>query len=114
MVVSQGDVFWADFGEPIGSQPGFVRPVVVVQSDAFNLSEIATVVVVPLTSNLGLEQFPGNVLLPSKATGLPKDSVANVSQVTTVDRVQLTDRVGALSRAKRTSILDGISVVLGR
>ncbi len=114
MVVSQGDVFWADFGEPIGSQPGFVRPVVVVQSDAFNLSEIATVVVVPLTSNLGLERFPGNVLLPSKSTGLPKDSVANVSQVTTVDRVQLTDRVGSLSRAKKASVLDGISIVLGR
>lgn len=114
MVVSQGDVFWADFGEPIGSQPGFIRPVVIVQSDAFNLSQIATVVVVPLTSNLGLGRFPGNVILPSKATGLPKDSVANVSQITTVDRSQLTERVGSLSRAKRVSVLDGISVVLGR
>lgn len=82
MVVSQGDVFWADFGEPIGSQPGLVRPVVVVQSDAFNLSEIATVVVVPLTSNLGVGRFPGNVSLSAKATGLPKESVANVSQIT--------------------------------
>lgn len=114
MVVSQGDVFWADFGEPIGSQPGFVRPVVVVQSDAFNLSEIATIVVVPLTSNLGFERFPGNVLLPTKATGLPKDSVANVSQITTVDRLQLAERVGSLSRAKRAAVLDGVSVVLGR
>lgn len=114
MVVSQGDVFWADFGEPVGSQPGFVRPVVVVQSDAFNLSEIATVVVVPLTSNLGLERFPGNVLLASKSTGLPKDSVANVSQVTTIDRRQLIERVGVLTRTKRSSVLDGISVVLGR
>jgi mRNA interferase MazF len=114
VVVTQGDVFWADFGEPIGSQPGFVRPVVIVQSDAFNLSQIATVVVVPLTSNLGLGRFPGNVTLPSKATGLPKDSVANVSQITTIDRSQLTARVGSLSRAKRASVLDGISVVLGR
>ncbi len=114
MVVSQGDVFWADFGEPIGSQPGFVRPVVVVQSDAFNLSEISTIVVVPLTSNLGLGQFPGNVTLSSKATGLPKDSVANVSQITTVDRIQLAERVGSLSRAKRTAVLDGVSIVLGR
>ena len=114
MVVSQGDVFWADFGEPIGSQPGFVRPVIIVHSDAFNLSQIATVVVVPLTSNLALERFPGNVLLPSKATGLPKDSVANVSQVTTVDRVQLTERVGSLSRAKKDAVLDGISIVLAR
>jgi mRNA interferase MazF len=114
VVVSQGDVFWADFGEPIGSQPSFVRPVVVVQSDAFNLSEIATVVVVPLTSNLSLEQFPGNVSLSAKSTGLPTDSVANVSQITTVDRMQLTERVGSLSRAKRTAVLDGMSVVLGR
>lgn len=114
MVVSQGDVFWADFGEPIGSQPGFVRPVIIVQSDAFNLSQIATVVVVPLTSNLALELFPGNVLLPSKATGLTKDSVANVSQVTTVDRVQLTERIGSLSRAKRDAVLDGIAIVLAR
>ena len=114
MVVSQGDVFWADFGEPIGSQPGFIRPVVIVQSDAFNLSEIATVVVVPLTSNLGLGRFPGNVALPAKVTGLPKDSVANVSQITTVDREQLAERVGSLSRAKRAAVLDGISIVLGR
>lgn len=114
MVVSQGDVFWADFGEPIGSQPGYVRPVVIAQSDAFNLSEIATVVVVSLTSNLGLERFPGNVLLPAKATGLPKDSVANVSQVTTIDRSQLVERVGSLSRSKRAAVLDGVLVVLGR
>jgi mRNA interferase MazF len=107
-------VFWADLGEPLGSQPGFVRPVVVVQSDAFNASGIATVVVVPLSSNLRLEQFPGNVPLPSKFTGLPKDSVANVSQITTVDRTQLVDRVGALSRGKRAAVLDGIAVVLGR
>jgi mRNA interferase MazF len=114
MVVSQGDVFWADFGEPIGSQPGFIRPVVVVQSDAFNLSEIATIVVVPMTSNLALERFPGNVSLSAKATGLPKDSVANVSQITTIDRMQLGERVGSLSRAKRAAVLDGISIVLGR
>lgn len=114
MVVSQGDIFWADFGEPIGSQPGFVRPVVVVQSDAFNLSEIATVVVVPLTSNLALERFPGNVSLSAKSTGLPKDSVANVSQLTTVDRMRLAERVGSLSRAKRAAVLDGVSVVFGR
>jgi mRNA interferase MazF len=75
---------------------------------------MATVVVIPLTSNLAVERFPGNVLMPSKATGLPKDSVANGSRVTTVDRVQLTDRVGSLSRAKRNAVLDGISIVLAR
>jgi mRNA interferase MazF len=114
VVVSQGDVFWADFGEPIDSQPGFIRPVVVVQSDAFNLSEIATIVVVPLTSNLSLERFPGNVSLSAKSTGLTKDSIANVSQITTVDRMQLAERVGSLSRAKRAAVLDGVSIVLGR
>lgn len=114
MVVSQGDVFWADFGEPIGSQPGFVRPVVVVQSDAFNLSQIATVVVVPLTSNATLARFPGNVPLSAKSTGLPKDSIANVSQITTIDRVQLQERVGALSPLKRAAVLDGVAVVFGR
>jgi mRNA interferase MazF len=114
VVVSQGDIFWADFGEPIGSQPGFVRPIVVVQSDAFNLSEIATVVVVPLTSNLGFERFPENVLLAARATGLPKDSVANVSQVTTIDRRQLTERIGSISKGKRAAVLEGISIVLGR
>jgi mRNA interferase MazF len=114
VVVSQGDVFWADFGAPIGSQPGFVRPVVVVQSDAFNLSGIATVVVVPLTSNAAFARFPGNVPLSAKSTGLPKDSVANVSQITTVDRAQLQERVGVLSRSKRGAVLDGVAVVLGR
>lgn len=114
MVVSQGDIFWADLGDPIGSGPGFIRPVVVVQSDAFNLSQIATVVVVPLTSNLALERYPGNVLLTAKTTGLPKDSVVNVSQITTVDRLVLTERIGALSRGKRAAVLDGIAIVLGR
>lgn len=114
MVVAQGDVWWADLAEPRGSEPGFRRPVVVVQGDAFNRSSIATVVCVPLTSNLHWAQAPGNVLLPAKATKLPKDSVANVSQITALDRDVLTERVGRLSSNHLTLVLAGIDTVLGR
>ena len=114
MVISQGEVWWADLPEPSGSEPGFRRPVVVVQGDSFNRSRIATVVCVPLTSNLRWAEAPGNVLLASKVTGLPKDSVANVSQLVTLDKSSLTDRVGKLSKAKLELVLFGIDVVLGR
>ena len=114
MVISQGEVWWADLGMPIGSAPGFRRPVVVVQGDALNRSRIATVVCVPLTSNLTWADAAGNVLLPSDATGLSKDSVANVSQVLTLDKSVLTERVGKLARAKIELLLSGIDVVLGR
>ncbi len=114
MVITQGDVWWADLGEPAGSEPGFRRPVVVVQCDAFNRSRIATVVCVPLMSNLRWADAPGNVLLVATTTGLPKDSVANVSQVVALDRDVLTDRVGRLPERTLGSILSGIGVVLGR
>ncbi len=113
-MISQGDVWWADLGEPRGSEPGFRRPVVVVQSDSFNRSRIATVVCIPLTSNLHWAEAPGNVLLTAKATGLPKDSVANVSQPVTLDRGSLTERVGKLSDKKLELVLYGIDVVLSR
>ena len=114
MVISQGEVWWADLPEPSGSEPGFRRPVVVVQGDAFNRSRIATVVCVPLTSNLRWAEAPGNVLLASKVTGLPKDSVANVSQLVTLEKSSLTDRVGKLPKAKLELVLFGIDVVFGR
>ena len=114
MVISPGEVWWVDLPEPSGSEPGFRRPVVVVQGEAFNRSRIATVVCVPLTSNLRWAEAPGNVLLTSKETGLPKDSVANVSQLVTLDKSSLTDRVGKLSKAKLELVLFGIDVVLGR
>ena len=114
MVISQGEVWWADLPEPSGSEPGFRRPVVVVQGDAFNRSRIATVVCVPLTSNLHWAEAPANVLLASKVTGLPKDSVANVSQLVTLDKALLTDRTGKLSKAKLELVLVGIDVVFGR
>jgi mRNA interferase MazF len=114
VVVSQGDVCWASLPAPTGSGPGFSRPVVVVQGDAFNRSRLATVVVVPLTSNLRWESAPGNVLLAARKTGLPRDSVANVSQIVTVDRAVLAERTGQLARADVGLVLSGVDLVLGR
>ncbi len=114
MVIAQGEVWWADLGDPTGSQPGFRRPVVVVQSDAFNASSLRTAVCVVLTSNVKWAEAPGNVLLPARVTGLPKPSVANVSQLVTLDRSALTDRVGRLSASNLELVLAGIDVVLGR
>jgi mRNA interferase MazF len=114
VVISQGDIWWADLPAPSGSGPGFRRPVVIVQGNALNRSRIATVVCVPLTGNLGWADAPGNVYLSTSLAGLPKDSVANVSQIVTVDRNLLTERVGKLPRAKLELILSGIDVVLGR
>ena len=114
MVISQGEIWWADLRAPKGSEPGFRRPVVVVQGDALNRSRIATVVCVPLTSNLKWADAPGNALLAARATRLPKDSVANVSQIVALDKTVLTERVGKLSAAKVDLLLSGIDVVLGR
>ncbi len=113
-MIAQGDIWWADLDAPIGSGPGFRRPVIVVQGDAFNRSALASVVVVPLTSTLRWADAPGNVHLNARATGLDRDSIANVSQVVTVDRGVLNERVGKLPRAKLELVLAGIDVVLGR
>ena len=114
MVISQGDVCWAELPEPAGSGPGFRRPVVIVQGDALNRSRLATAVCVPLTSNLRWADAPGNVLLTAGMTGLPKDSVANVSQVVALDRTLLEERTGRISRAKIDLLLTGLDIVLGR
>ena len=114
MVVARGEVWWADIPEPSGSGPGFRRPVVVVQGDAINRSRISTVVCIPLTTNLRWADAPGNVALSTRETRLPKDSVANVSQIVTLDRSLFTDRVSRLPRAKLDLILSGIDVILGR
>ena len=114
MVIGQGEVWWADIGEPIGSAPGFRRPVVVVQSDAMNQSRIGTVICVPMTSNLKWASAPGNVLLKANLTGLPKDSVANVSLIVALDKDQLTERSSKVPKRQLQAILDGIDVVLGR
>jgi len=112
--IAQGETWWADLPEPTGSGPGFRRPVVVVQGDHLNRSRIATVVCVPLTSNLTWADAPGNVLLSAALTGLPKDSVANASQVVVLDRQCLSERVGKLPSKKLALVMSGIDVVLGR
>ncbi len=114
VTVSQGEVWWADLGEARGSKPGFRRPIVVIQGDGLNRSRLATVVCVALTSNLKWESAPGNVLLSESATGLPKESVANVSQIVTLDKAELAERAGKLPRAKLNLVLSGVDVVLGR
>ena len=114
MVITQGDVCWAELPAPTGSGPGFRRPVIVIQGDALNRSRVATALCVPLTSNLRWAEAPGNALLTARTTGLPKDSVANVSQLVALDRALLEDRVGRIPRAKISLLLAGIDIVLGR
>jgi mRNA interferase MazF len=114
VVIAQGDVCWADLPEPVGSGPDFRRPVLVVQGDAFNRSRVATVVCVPLTSNVRWAEAPGNVLLPARSSGLSKDSVANVSQIVTLDRTLLTERVGRVSKKQLELVFAGLDIVLGR
>ena len=112
MVVERGQVWWADLGEPSGSEPGFRRPVLIVQSDAFNRSRLQTVLAVVLTSNLRLVDAPGNVLIPGKNAGLPKDCVANVSQVITVDRDFLSEPAGRLRGQLLKDVENGLRLVL--
>lgn len=113
-MIEQAEIWWADLDEPLGSGPGFRRPVLVVQGNAFNRSRIATVVCVPLTSNLKWADAPGNVLLPKSETGLPQDSVANVSLIVALDRQLLTDRVRKVPHRRLALVLSGIDTVLGR
>lgn len=113
-MITQGEVWWADLGEPVGSEPGLCRPVLVVQGDSLNRSRIATAVCVPLTSNLKWGDAPGNVVLKAKATGLAKDSVANVSQVVTLDKAALVERAGRIGKQQLQLVFAGLDVVLGR
>lgn len=113
-MIAQGEIWWADLDAPTGSEPGFRRPVIVIQSDAFNRSRISTVVCVAVTSNVKWSDAPGNVLLEPKVTGLDRRSVANVSQIVTVDRSMLVERIGRLPATRFQLILDGIDLVLGR
>ncbi len=95
--IRQGDLVWLDYGDPIGSEPGFRRPALVLQSDAFNQSRIGTVICVPLTSNLNLAKVPGNLLLRASETGLDQDSVANVAQIGAQDRSRIGAWIGSIS-----------------
>jgi mRNA interferase MazF len=110
--VARGDIWWAELGVPSGAEPGFRRPVLVVQADAFNRSRISTVLAVVLTSSMRLLDAPGNALLTRRVSGLPKDSVANVSQLVTLDRSDLRERAGRVPRAVMHRVDDGLRLVL--
>jgi mRNA interferase MazF len=112
MVIERGEVWWASLAEPSGSEPGYRRPVLIVQADAFNRSRLRTVIAVVLTSNLRLVEAPGNVLVAASLSGLPKDSVANVSQIVTVDRDFLTERAGRLRGRAMEAVDDGLRLTL--
>jgi mRNA interferase MazF len=113
MVVERGQVWWADLGEPDGSEPAYKRPILIVQRDAFNRSRLHTVIAVVLSSNAGLLDAPGNVLLPAKVTDLSKDSVANVSPVITVDRDFLVELAGRVRGQLLKDVESGLRLVLG-
>jgi mRNA interferase MazF len=112
VVVQRREIWWADLDEPRGSEPGFPRPILVVQSDAFNRSRLRTVLGVVLASNMRLLDAPGNVLLPAADTGLPKDSVANVTQVVTLDLDVLTERMGRITSRLMAQVDRGLTLVL--
>ena len=105
-------MWWASLEEPRGSEPGFRRPVLVVQGDAFNRSRLRTVLAVVLTSNTRLLEAPGNVLLPARVTGLPRDSVANVTQVVTLDVDFLTEKVSSLPPKLMARVDAGLRLAL--
>jgi mRNA interferase MazF len=105
-------VWWADLDEPAGSEPGFRRPVLIVQSNAFNRSRLQTTIGVVLTTNLRLIDAPGNVLVPKRSSGLPSDSVANVSQVVTLDRDFLSERTGKVPARLMAAVDAGLKLVL--
>lgn len=112
-MISRGQIWWIDFGDPKGSGPGYRHPALVLQRDEVNASRISTVVVCVLTSNRALGRAPGNVLLPKQATGLPRDSVANASQLATVDKTDLETLVGMLPRSLLDRVSDGLRWFLG-
>jgi mRNA interferase MazF len=110
--IQRGEIWWADLPEPRQSEPGFPRPVLIIQADTFNRSAIQTVVVAAITSNIRLGAAPGNVFLPADTSGLPKDSIINVSQVLTIDRSFLNEHVSRLPSRLQTSVDAGLRLVL--
>jgi len=112
MVINQGDIFWVDLGKPSGSGPGYRHPHVVIQNNLFNKSLIGTVVVCALTSNLKRAEAPGNVLLYPGEANLSMQSVVNVSQIFTVDKKDLVEKIGTISSERTHKILDGINLLL--
>jgi mRNA interferase MazF len=112
MVIHQGDIYWVEVDEPSGSEPGYTHPHVVMQNNLYNQSKIRTVIVCVLTSNLKFAGSPGNVLLEKGEANLPMASMVNVSQLLTVDKTQLGEYIGTLTRKRVYEILDGINLFL--
>jgi len=110
--MTRGDIWWVDLGIPFGSEPGFRRPVIIIQDDSFNYSNINTIIVVPLTTNLHLSEAPGNFLLTKKETALPKDSVVNISQLATIYRERFLKKVSNLKAKHLIKINEGIRLIL--
>ena len=110
--MTRGEIWWVYLGVPFRSEPGFKRPVIIIQDDAFNTSNINTIIVIPLTTNLTLLEAPGNVLLTKKDTSLSKDSVANISQIVTIDKERFEKKVSKLKAKNLIKIEDGIKLVL--
>ncbi len=113
MVIRRGEIWFADLGEPKGSEPGYCRPVLVVQDNHFNDSALLTVIVIGMTSNLKYERYPGNVLIGREESQLPKDSIVNVTSIVTVNKDDLIERVGAVSAMTMDQVDYGLSLVLG-
>lgn len=113
MVIERGSVHWADLGEPVGSRPAKRRPVLVIQSDPYNRSRLATVLVAVLTSNTRLAAAPGNVFVPAGAAGLPRDSVVNVTALVTLNKDELTGAIGDVPAALMRAVDSGLRQVLG-
>ena len=112
MTIKQGNIFWADLAAPRGSEPGYRHPYVVIQNDVFNASRIDTVVVCAVTSNLKRAQAPGNVILHKGEANLEKKSVVNISQVATINKSDLTEKIGTLSPEKTMEIIEGIRLLI--
>ena len=112
MVINQGDIFWVDLREPSGSEPGYRHPHVVIQNNLFNRSRINTVVVCALTSNLKRAKAPGNVLLNKGEANLPKKSTVNISQIFTVNKSDLSEKIGTLTRERFNQVLEGIKLLV--
>ena len=110
-MINQGDIFWIDLKEPSGSEPGYRHPHVVIQNNLFNRSRINTVIVCPLTSNIKRAIAPGNVLLKKGEANLPKKSVVNISQIFTVNKSDLTEKIGTLSKDRFLQVLQGVRLL---
>ena len=108
----RGEIWWADPGIPFGSEPGFKRPVVIIQDDSFNKSKISTIIVASITTNLNLAEAPGNVFIEKEESGLSKNGVINISQISTIDKKRLTEKVCVLSQSSMSEIDYGLKLVL--